>query len=95
MYYVSPGVNDHRMTIGLPAFVVDAYLVGSYHVALVLYGTGAQERLPVGGPRLQEEGAGDQEHLGATGHVLAVKLGVAQVVRLYIMVRQKKSGNIQ
>lgn len=79
-YYISPRIDDHRMTIGLSAFMVDAHLVGGHHVALVLDGSGAKQRLPMGGPGLQEEGAGDQENLGATGHVLAVELWVAQVV---------------
>ena len=48
---MAPGVDDHRIAVRFTAVVVEAGLGRRHHVAQILDGAGAQQRLPNGRAR--------------------------------------------
>src|SRR5262245_35104552 len=68
------------MTVRRATVRVLAPLRGRSHVTLVFDRAGAQEHVPVVLARVQREGRGHEQELGAGAGQLTVELGEAQVV---------------
>src|ERR1043166_1800234 len=76
----APGIDDHRMAIGLKTRGTLAELIRSNYKSLIFDRAGAQQRLPMRAACVGGESRGNKNDLGGLGREASVEFGKAQIV---------------